>query len=135
MILIVVVATAAAGTWCSSFQAEVKAIKKALQINQTKESPQKVRIVRDRQSVLLRIANLQPAILLKCADESNILSLLSALHGERHQITFTWCPYHSGVVGNEIADEHIRKGAAVNQDVQHNYDSANDIIRRATRVG
>ena len=58
-----------AGTWCLSFQAEMKAIKKALQIIQTEESPQKVRI--------------------KSTDESDILILLAALHYEGHQIIFT----------------------------------------------
>ena len=46
------------GIWCS-FQAKIKVIKKALRIIQTEESPQTVRIVSDRQSVLLHIANLQ----------------------------------------------------------------------------
>ena len=111
------------GTRCSSFQAEMKAIKKALQIIQTERSPQKVRIMSDSQSVLLRIANLQPAIPFKSADESDILSLLAALHDEGHQITFTCCPSHCGVVGNEMADEQAQKGAAANQeDVHHNYD-------------
>ena len=73
-----------AGTWSSSFQAEMKAIKKALQIIRTEESPQKVRIVSDSQSVLVRIANLQPTILPKSADESVFLNFLAALHDEGH---------------------------------------------------
>ena len=89
-----------AGTWCSSFQAEMKAVKKALQILQTEESPQKVRIVSDSQSVLLCIANLQPAIPLKSADESDILNLLAIQFDEGHQIAFNWSPSHCGVVGN-----------------------------------
>ena len=105
-----------AGTGCSSFQAKMKAIKKALQIIQTEESPQKVRIISDCQSVLLRIANLQPEIPLISADESDILCLLTVLHDEVHQITFLWRPSHCGVVGNEMADEQARKGAACNQE-------------------
>ena len=88
------------GTWRWSFQAKMKAIKKALQIIQTEEYPQKVRTVSDSQSVLLRIVNLQPAITLKSTDESDILNLHATLQEEGHQITFTWCPSHCGVVGN-----------------------------------
>ena len=93
----------------------MKAIKKASPIVQTEESPQRVRIVSDSQSVLLRIANLQPSIPLKSADESDILSLLAYLHGEGHQMTFTWCPSHCRVVGNDMADEQARRGAAASQ--------------------
>ena len=78
-----------AGTGCSSSQAEMKVIKKASQIIQTEESPHKDRIASDSQSVLLHIANLQPAIPLKSADMSDILNLLAALNDERHQITVT----------------------------------------------
>ena len=104
------------GTWYSSIQAEIKAIKKALQIIQTEESPQTVRIVIVSQSVLLRIANLQPEMPLKSADESVILDLLAAIHDEGYQITFTWCPSHFGVVGNKMADERTIKGAADSQE-------------------
>ena len=97
------------GTWCSSYQADMKAIKKALHIIHTEESHQKFGIVSDSQSFLFRIANLQPAIPLKSAGESDILSLLTALHYEGHQITFTWCPSHCEIVRNKMADEQARK--------------------------
>ena len=94
-----------AGTWCAPLQAVMKAIKKALQVIQTEESHQKVRIVSDSQSDLLRNANLQPAIPLKSSDGSDILNL----HDDWHQITITWCPSHCRVVGNEMADEQAQK--------------------------
>ena len=72
---------------------------------------------------------------LKSTDESDILNLIVALHDEGHQITFTWCPSHSGVVGNEMADEQALKGAAANQGVRYNYDSVKGTIRCATRGG
>ena len=81
-----------AGIWCAPIQAENKLIKTALQITQTEESHQKVPIVGDSESVLLHIANLQPAIPLRSADESDILSVFATLHNGGHQITFTWCP-------------------------------------------
>ena len=104
-------------------------------IIQTEESPKKVRIVSDSQSVLLHIANLQPAIPLMSVDKSDILISLVALHDEWHQIAFTWCPSHCGVVGNEIADKQVRKGAAANQEgVQHQYNSAKPAIRHVTSM-
>ena len=125
-----------AGTWCSSFQAEIKAIKKALQHIQTEESPLKVRIVTDSQSVQLRIASLQRAVLPKSADVSDVLNLLAVLHDEGHLMTFTWCPSHCRVVGNAMAEGQDRKGAATNQeDLWHNYDSAKASIWCATRWG
>ena len=125
-----------AGTWYSSYQAEMKAIKKTLLIIQTEESPKKVPIVSDYQSDLHCIANLQPAIPPKSADKTNILNSRAALHDEGWQITITWCPSHSGVVGNEMADEQARKGAEANQEyVRHHYDSAKANIRYAIRGG
>ena len=98
-----------ASTWCLSFQAEMKAIKKALQIHRTEKSTQKVLIVSDSQSVLLSIANIQPAIPFKSAYKSDILSLHADLHDEGHQINLTWCPSHCRLVGNEMAYERAQK--------------------------
>ena len=91
---------------------------KELQIIQTEESPKTVRIVSDSKSVLLCITNIQPAIPLKSADESDIINHLAAmLHDEGYQVTFTRCPSHCGVVGNEMADKQALNGTADNQDV------------------
>ena len=113
-----------AGTWCLSIQAEMKAVKKALQITQIKESHKKDQIVCGGQSTLLRIANLQPAISLRSAVESDILNTLAALHDEEYRINFTWNTSNCGVMGNEIADEQTQKGAEANlEGVRHHYDS------------
>ena len=93
------------GTWCASLQAEMMAIKKALHIIQTEESPLRVQIVSDSQSVLHRIANLRLAIPLKSADESDYASLHAGLRDEGHRITLTWCSSHCEVVVNFVADE------------------------------
>ena len=103
-----------AGTWCSSFLVGMKAIKKVLQIFQTEELPKKVQIVCDSQSVLLCITSLQPAMPFKSAEESDILSSLVALHDEGYQITFTRCPNHYWVVGNEMTNEQAQKANAAN---------------------
>ena len=114
----------------------MKAIKKALHIIDTEESPQKVRIDSDSESVMQRIANLRPAIPFKSADKSDILHLNAALHDEGHRKTFTWCICHCGVVWNEMADGQSRYRDAANQeDVRHNYDTEKATIRRATRGG
>ena len=55
------------------------------------------------------IINFQPAIPRKSAEESDIQNLLAALHEEGQQITFTWCPSHCWVMGNEMADEQALK--------------------------
>ena len=123
-----------AGPLCSSFQADMKAIKKALQIIQTEKSSQKVQIVRNSQSDLLCIANLQPAIAPKSADKSDITNLLAALHDERHQITFTWCPSHYSVVGNEMADEEAQKELQPIKTSDTTM-TAKATIRRATKGG
>ena len=107
--------TIPAGTKCTSLQAEMKAMKKALQIIQTEVTPESPNIS-DTQSDLPCFANLQPAIPIKSADESGILNLLAALHEEGHQISLTWCPSHCGVVGNEMADKQAQNGAAANQE-------------------
>ena len=80
-----------ASTWCSSCQAKMGAMKKTLPTIQTEESLQKDWIVNNSQSVQQYIANLRPAITPKSIDESDILSLLAALHDEAQRITFTWC--------------------------------------------
>ena len=78
------------------------------------------------QPVLLRISS--------SVDESDILNSLAALHDIGYRITFTWCPSHCGIVWNEMTDEKIRKGFAVNQGrVRHHYDSAKATIRHAIR--
>ena len=67
---------------------------------------------------------------------SDIVNSLAAFHDEGYQIAFTWCQCYRGVVLNEMADEHARKGTAVNQEsVRHHYDSAKDNLRRVSSGG
>ena len=50
------------------------------------------------------------------------------------QVTFTWCPSHCGVIGNEMADTKAKDGASLPQtDVDCHYDSTKAEIRRRTR--
>ena len=92
------------GKWCSSYQAEIKAVVKALQVIQAKVHFQKARIVSDSQAVLLRIQATHPSQPCNDRDEHNVFKTLSMLTAQSCQMTFTWCPGHCDITGNELAD-------------------------------
>ena len=124
------------GKWCSSYQAEIKAVVKALQVIQAEVHVQKARIVSDSQTVLLRIQATHPSQPCNDRDEHTVFKTLSMLTARSCQMTFTWCPGHCGITGNELADAHAMKGADADQtDVDHHYTTAKAMIRRATRGG
>ena len=113
----------------SSYQAEIKAVVKALQVSQAK-----ARIVSDRQSVLLRIQATHPFQPCNDRDEHTVLKTLSMLTARSCQVTFTWRLGHCGITDNELADAQTKKGADADQtDVDHHYITAKAMIRRATR--
>ena len=124
------------GKRCSSDQAEIKGLVKALQVIQAEVHVQKARIVHDSQSVLLRIQATHPSKLCNDRDEHTVLKTISMLTARSCQVTFTWCPGHCGITGNELADAQAKKGADADQtDVDHHYTTAKVMIRRATRGG
>ena len=124
------------GKWCSSYQAEIKAVVKAFQVIQVEVHVQKARIVSDSQSVLLRIQATHPSQPCNHRDEHTVLKTFSMLMARSCQMTFTWCPGHCGITGNELADAQSKKGADADQtDVDHQYTTAKAMIRRATRGG
>ena len=124
------------GKWCSSYQAEMKAVVKALQVIQAEELVQKARIVSDSQSVLLRVQAMHPFQLCNDKDDQTILKTLSTLTARSCPVTFTWCPSHCGITGNKLADAQTRKGADADQtDVDHHYTTVKAMIRRAMRSG
>ena len=124
------------GKWCSSYQAEIKAVVKALQVIQVEVHVQKARIVSDSQSVLLRIQATHPSQPCNDRDEHTVLKTLSMLTARSCQVTSTWCPGHCGITGNELADAQAKKGSDADQtDVDHHNTTAKAMIRRATRGG
>ena len=124
------------GKWCSSYQAEIKAVVKALQVIQAEVHVQEARIVSDSQSILLRIQATHPSQPCNDRDEHTVLKTLSMLTARSCQVTFTWCPGHCGITGNELADAQAKKGADADQAVvDHHYTTAKAMIRRATRGG
>ena len=123
-----------AGQWCSSYQAELKAVKRALEIIQADPTINTARIVSDSLSVLLRLQNLHPSEPIPDNDERDIMMLLSEVTCRGCQLTFTWCPSHCGVIGNELADRQAKDGALKPQsEAASSYKSAKSVIRRMTR--
>ena len=124
------------GKWCSSNQAEMKAVVKALQLIQVEVHVQKARMVSDSRAVLLRIQAMHPSQPCNDKDEHTVFKTLSMLTARSCQVTFTWCPGHCGITGNELADAQTKKGADADQtDVDHHYTTVKAMIRRATRGG
>ena len=108
---------------------------KALQVIQAEVHVQKARIVSDSQSVLLRIQATHPSQPCNDRDEHTVFKTLSMLTARSCQVTFTWCPGHCGITGNELADAQAKKGADSDQtDVDRHYTTAKAMIRRATRI-
>ena len=76
----------------------------------------------------------------KCAstqqvDNSNEIldALASRTEGGCH-LTFTWCPSHSGIYSNQLADVAAMEGTTVEQEgVGHHYDSVKAAILQATK--
>ena len=109
---------------------------KALQVIQVEVHVQKARIVSDSQSVLLRIQTTHPSQPCNDRDEHTVLKTLSMLTARSCQVTFTWCPGHWGITGNELANAQAKKGTDADKtDVDHKYTTAKAMIHRATRGG
>ena len=124
------------GKWCFFYQAEIKSVVEALKVIQAEVHVQKARIVSDSQSVLLRIQVTHPSQPCNNKDEHTVLKTLSMLWARNCQVTFTCCPGHCGITGNELAASQAKKGADADQtDVDHHYTTAKAMIRRATRGG
>ena len=96
--------TVPASKWCSSFQAEEKAVRTALNMVQEDVSLHKVQIVSDSMSTLQCIQNLHPSQQVANSDENEILDALDSPTNRGRHLTFTWCPSHSGIRGNQLAD-------------------------------
>lgn len=92
--------------FCSVFQAEICAIDKAAQILLERElNPSKINICVDSLAALKALES--NYIRSKCVRDC--ITSLSQIH--RHSVRLIWVPGHSGVMGNENADECARKGS------------------------
>ena len=76
-------------------------------------------------STLQRLQNLHQSQQVANSDKNEILEALAVLTEGKCHLTFTRCPSHSGVCGNELTDVAAKEGAtAEQQGVSHHYDSA-----------
>ena len=84
-------------------------------------------------STLQHIQNLHPSQQVANFDENEILGAVACTNRGCH-LTFTWCPSHSGICSNQLADVAAKEGTTVEQEgVSHHYDSAKAAIRQATK--
>jgi len=125
-----------AGKWSSSYQAEMTALTKALQETNEHYKEKKIRIVTDSKSTIDTIKGLNGTSKLKSHLDSNILNELLKCNNNHIDLTFTWCPSHCGVPGNERADDLADRGGQLNQEeTKITYDTAKAVIKRATKAG
>ena len=93
-----------------------------------------VRLVSDSKSALERLQALHPAMTLESEDERQLLISLHNLHEMGLKLTFTWCPSHCGVPGNELADASAKEGTKMQQPASGwFYSSAKAVIRRLNK--
>ena len=103
-----------AGRVCSSFQAEMVALREALRwLRENEEVWNRARILSDSQSSLRALAE-------GAGKDSNELVAgveeeLVRLRGEGRLVVITWVPSHCGVVGNELADRAAGRAARLDQ--------------------
>ena len=94
----------------------------------------KVRIDSDSMSTLQCIQNLHPSQQVANTDENEILDAMSSPTDRRCHLTFTCCPSHSGISGNELADVAAKEGTTVEQEgVSHHYDSSKAAMLQANK--
>ena len=87
-----------------------------------------LRIVSDSMQRFQRIQNLHPS-----RQVANLYAMALLTEKECH-LTFTWCPSHSGVRDDELADVEAKEGTNVEQEgVSYYYDSVKVTKRRARK--
>ena len=126
--------TILADKWCSSFHAEDKAVPTSLEQVPEDVSLQKMRIASYGMSTLQRIQNRHPFQQVANSDENEILDFLVSHTDTGCHLTLSWCPIHSGIRGNELADVAAKEGTTVEHEgvSQHN-NSAITAVRQATK--
>ena len=93
----------AAGRWCSSYSAEVKAMMEALVMIEGIVA-EKVAVVTDSQALIRRLRNRKPD---RNKEVEELRERLCA-EGRKRKIVIQWVPGHVGVEGNEWADREAK---------------------------
>ena len=124
-----------AGSWTSSFQAEMVAIREALSLIMEESQPQSaVRIVTDSLSSWERLQSMQMEMTLHSGVEADIADYLREIGRRGVEVGVLWCPSHCGVWGNERADRLGAVGADMEQGgAKWSFETARAAIRRGTR--
>ena len=123
-----------AGRWTSSYQAELEAIKQALQIAADMPDRKKIRIVTDSRSAVQHMEsnaeNNEPS----SGIEEAIHQSLERMYTAGQTVTLVWCPGHCKIDGNEVADRSANEGARMDQTAfLHTYETSKAVIKRYLR--
>ncbi len=105
------------GEYIESYDTEMKALEAAVKLihklilNETAIPPSKIIIATDNMGALQCIFQGSPGKAQSCSTtfRSHILDILDTL--ENIQFTFTWCPGHFDIEGNERADRLAKSGS------------------------
>ncbi|XP_061619114.1 uncharacterized protein LOC133472409 isoform X1 [Phyllopteryx taeniolatus] len=124
-----------AGSWTSSFQAEMIAIEAALKMATERCEPgTPIRLVTDSLSSHQRLQTMEHEFKLKTTTEASIRELLTTLEDKQVAVEVLWVPSHCGVPGNERADQLAAAGGGMEQGgAPRHFATAKAAIRRATR--
>jgi ribonuclease HI len=123
-----------AGRLTSSFQAEMVAIKHALQAVGEMGGNMRARIVTDSKSSVERLKGILRGDRLKSQTEAAIWDSLRHLKTANISLHLLWCPSHCGLWGNEEADRLAGEGSLLQQEnIELTFDTAKAAIRRQLR--
>ena len=95
----------------------------------------KLRIISDSMSTLQKsMQNLHPSQQVANSDKKEIVDAQASHTERRCHLTFTWCPSHPGVRGNELAGVAPKEVTTEEQEGEsYHYDSAKAAIRQETK--
>ena len=122
-----------AGRYCSSYQAELVAIREGVRwLAANRGSWRKARVVTDSKSVLESVARYQWNTNNACLKDT--FQALAELEEGGRKLVFTWVPSHCGLFGNELADQAAGRASALEQTgVAWPFDVVKTAIRRLGR--